>query len=395
MDRLEVTADTYRKQETHRFRNAAQTHGIIYYRTLNIFAFPVITYLTNDYIDNVAVFSVTLIFAIALNLFHLVTHLFGIEKFNNWSRTISFDICLLFFLAILSGGIESEFRYLYLLIILFSITEFSRRISYSVGLMSIAAFTLLVWLGVKSSGMELNSILTHLFILICISFVSGEIAELVNKMRVRTVDAVLEQIDANKKVIEQNDRLEEIVAERTCKLERANRLLEELSFQDPLSGIPNRRYYDKQIEIEWRRALREHKPLSLLMIDIDHFKQYNDTYGHAQGDECLRIVAKMIQTQLHRPGDFVARYGGEEFVVILPSTDLEGAKVTAERIRTSIELLKMENKNASSEKIVTISMGISVVVDDINISLDEYKEQADKALYSSKENGRNCYSVWK
>jgi diguanylate cyclase (GGDEF)-like protein len=137
------------------------------------------------------------------------------------------------------------------------------------------------------------------------------------------------------------------VAERTKQLEEANRILQQLSSQDGLTGIANRRHFDGELSREWRRALRSKTPLSLLMLDIDGFKAYNDFYGHQKGDECLRSVASTLKAVVKRPGDLCARYGGEEFAVILPGTRFEGAVRMAEAFRAAIEALRIPLKRAS------------------------------------------------
>jgi diguanylate cyclase (GGDEF)-like protein len=140
---------------------------------------------------------------------------------------------------------------------------------------------------------------------------------------------------------------------------------------------------------EWRRGGRNEYPISLLMIDVDHFKLYNDTYGHQQGDNCLRAVADEIATHLRRPSDLTARYGGEEFAVVLPDTPLEPAMDLAERIRAGIDGLNMEHTASETADHVTISIGLSSVVPSDEITIESFIEAADKNLYQSKHNGRN------
>ncbi|MFE8701445.1 PAS domain S-box protein [Cytobacillus sp. FJAT-54145] len=174
-----------------------------------------------------------------------------------------------------------------------------------------------------------------------------------------------------------------------AKLMRANQMLEELSKLDGLTGIPNRRFYDETLEKEWKRAARDGKPLSLIMLDIDKFKVYNDTYGHKQGDECLKMVAAALKTSTYRAGDFVARYGGEEFSIILPQTDEDGAYFIAETIRAKIETLEIPNINSTVKPIVTISVGLATVIPNDHQEPKQLIELADAALYDAKNSGRN------
>jgi len=162
-----------------------------------------------------------------------------------------------------------------------------------------------------------------------------------------------------------------------------------MSSVDGLTGLSNRRRFDEYMDQEWRRGGRNEYPISLLMIDVDHFKLYNDTYGHQQGDNCLRAVADEIATHLRRPSDLTARYGGEEFAVVLPDTPLEPAMDLAERIRVGIDGLNMEHTASETADHVTISIGLSSVVPSDEITIESFIEAADKNLYQSKHNGRN------
>ncbi len=183
--------------------------------------------------------------------------------------------------------------------------------------------------------------------------------------------------------------------EVTRKLEEANHQLEHLSMVDGLTAIRNRRSFDVALAAEIKRAMRDCKPLSLLMIDIDNFKAYNDSYGHQLGDECLRRVASQLQLTLARPGDFVARYGGEEFAVVLPGTHAVGAARVAESLRLAVESLKIEHRSAQGRtpKLVTISLGVASVDSRQNLSPEALVEAADKALYAAKLGGRNRTEV--
>lgn len=169
----------------------------------------------------------------------------------------------------------------------------------------------------------------------------------------------------------------------------ANKILTELSNLDGLTKISNRRSYNETLEKEWENARNEKKQLSLIMLDIDHFKLFNDTYGHLQGDDCLQKVANALKSSLKRSGDFVARYGGEEFSVILPNTDKKGALRVAEKLRDKIESLQIPNIDSKVKPYVTISVGVATLIPVENMEYCELIHLADQALYSAKENGRN------
>ena len=168
------------------------------------------------------------------------------------------------------------------------------------------------------------------------------------------------------------------------------RIIERLSIIDQLTNIPNRRYFDNHIDIEWKRAIREQASISALMIDIDHFKKFNDTYGHQQGDEVLKAVSATIKSVLKRPADTAARWGGEEFVVLLINTEIAGALIVAEQIRASIEALEVQNINDPAVPLnVTISVGAVSIAPANDSLMEEFIGTADKALYAAKESGRN------
>ncbi|HPW55198.1 MAG: diguanylate cyclase [Thermoanaerobaculaceae bacterium] len=176
---------------------------------------------------------------------------------------------------------------------------------------------------------------------------------------------------------------------RTRELRQANELLVEFSYLDPLTGIGNRRRFEERLLSEWKRAVRARSFLSLVMIDIDHFKPYNDAYGHQRGDECLKAVASALVDALPRAGDSVARYGGEEFAVILPLTDCPGAVKVAESLRLRVEALALPHRNSSVAQVVTISCGVATFVPALEIHTDELLRLADQALYYAKQGGRN------
>ena len=189
-----------------------------------------------------------------------------------------------------------------------------------------------------------------------------------------------------------NQKVEKVCAEleqNAQELETVNSKLEELSVTDFLTGLANRRRFDEILGIEWARALRAGQPLALIMIDIDHFKKFNDNYGHQAGDECLKKVANALTTNLCRAGDLAARYGGEEFIIISAGTHLAGALKLAEKIRRAVQEMSLINENTLLG-IVTISSGVAVCIPDRKqSSASDLVGIADKALYLAKTRGRN------
>ena len=202
--------------------------------------------------------------------------------------------------------------------------------------------------------------------------------------------------EQNRELVAVNSLLEKRVAERTERLARANqeltdlnRRLDELSNQDGLLGIANRRHFDSALDIEWRRSSRDKSPLSLLMIDVDHFKQYNDRYGHQAGDSCLQRIARTASAELKREGDLLARYGGEELVALLPNTTAEGALLVADKLRKAIADLRIPHAGSPIADHVTVSIGAATQVPTPSTSPNLLIGAADCGLYHAKQTGRH------
>ena len=188
-------------------------------------------------------------------------------------------------------------------------------------------------------------------------------------------------------------RAMERITQMHDQLSQLNKELTELSERDYLTKLYNRRTFETRADEQWRLAARTKEPLSLLIMDIDHFKAFNDYYGHIAGDECIKQVAHTIESCLSRPADLVARYGGEEFIVLLPDTDEHGALHVAERIRRSIESLDIKHRESPTDTKVTISVGGAVAAHTTGTRILDQINAADKALYSAKQAGRNRICV--
>jgi diguanylate cyclase (GGDEF)-like protein len=172
-------------------------------------------------------------------------------------------------------------------------------------------------------------------------------------------------------------------------LRHKQKLLEEYAFLDSLTEIPNRRHFDKVVQKEWNRAKRSGRPLSLVLLDIDHFKEYNDTYGHGQGDKALFRVAQKLQKTLQRAGDFIARYGGEEFAAVLPYTDKEKALELTKYLNEAVASLAIEHTTSRVADHLTVSIGVLTVSPSDSMTLQSALEEVDQAMYLAKTNGRN------
>lgn len=187
----------------------------------------------------------------------------------------------------------------------------------------------------------------------------------------------------------QRDEAYRALRESQRQLTEANLELQRLMNLDGLTGLNNRRRFDEYLQAEWRRAARERAPLSLLLVDVDHFKRYNDRYGHLGGDEALKRVAAAIQGSCHRPADLAARFGGEEFAVILPETPSQGAKQLAETIHKRVAAFEGPAGGASVESHLTVSIGVATATPHPDSSALEFIMRADQALYEAKKAGRN------
>lgn len=191
-----------------------------------------------------------------------------------------------------------------------------------------------------------------------------------------------------------NQDLESVIEKRTSELRVANEKFQELSIKDPLTGLYNRRYFQEQFTLTAKIQARTNQFLSILIIDVDFFKQFNDLYGHVEGDGCLQKIAETIYNSLPRKSDFCARYGGEEFIVCLPGTDAKGATLVAERMRSNVLSKGIPHAKSSIASVVTVSIGVCVAVDNQAQNLNQLIQNADESLYKAKHSGRNQVCIY-
>jgi diguanylate cyclase (GGDEF)-like protein len=194
------------------------------------------------------------------------------------------------------------------------------------------------------------------------------------------------------RLLKQLRRVTKISDRATVNLNASRIDLLDKVYYDTLTGIYNRRFMEENLMRIVKSLARSGAKLSVMMLDIDFFKNYNDTYGHSEGDVCLKAVAEIIKESLFRYDDFAARYGGEEFAVILPNTDESGARFLAEKILENIRARNIPHEKSGAAGCVTISIGVTTGDTERTQTGDDYIRQADKALYQSKQNGRNCYT---
>lgn len=204
--------------------------------------------------------------------------------------------------------------------------------------------------------------------------------EVIARLRYHSV-AYLSQIQRDEAYLALRKSQEELL--------EVNRELQRLTNVDGLTGLSNRRYFDEYFATEWRQALRANEPISMLMVDIDHFKQYNDTYGHLAGDEVLKAVAQAVQATFQRPRDLAVRLGGEEFAVVLPQTPVHDVLALAEKAVRAVEALNVPHRASSAADRVTISVGAATCIPTRDVDPLALVETADKAMYEAKQTGRN------
>ncbi len=240
----------------------------------------------------------------------------------------------------------------------------------------------------EMTGYEVCSILkeTPEFSDIPIIFISAlnEIEDETKGLELGAIDYITKPISASIVKVRVKNHLE---------LKRQRDVLKNLSSLDGLTGVANRRRFDEILEREWLRMRRNQQSLSLILLDVDFFKKYNDHYGHLEGDDCLKMVAQTLQHALCRPTDVLARYGGEEFACVLAETNLTGAEVVAEKMRRDIFNLHLPHQNSDVASYVTISLGVASIVPSTETKPKFLIDMADQCLYESKRRGRNRYTL--
>lgn len=245
-----------------------------------------------------------------------------------------------------------------------------------------------LYIGQKFGWLPVNAFTEHaieLGAILEVLLLALGLAEKINTERQQRLNTQQQLLDMQ---IRANEELDQKVRERTEELELLNGQLQLASVTDPLTQVKNRRYFDKKLPSEYRRSFREKSWVSLLMMDIDHFKNFNDEHGHQAGDQVLQEVAKAVEDVVKRPSDAVSRYGGEEFAILLPNTNLQGAALVAERIREQIESLEIRWHGKVLK--VTTSIGLAGCIPAHRDEFELLTKQADNYLYVAKEQGRNC-----
>ncbi len=270
--------------------------------------------------------------------------------------------------------------------------------------LALSKFGVLPWNAFTANGAQIGAVIEVLLL----SFALGDRITQERAARFQAQKEALESSrraqDAQEKLLETqksvNEELEVRVGERTRELEATlkeletvNRFLKDVSSTDQLTRLYNRHHFVNRYHEEYRRAQRQQSPLSVIMLDIDHFKNFNDTYGHIAGDDCLKMVADALNSCISRAGDTLARYGGEEFIVLLSNTNIEGARVVGERLRAAVGAVRFRIEGEVVP--VTVSVGVAEIIPKDFRNAERVIQLSDEALYEAKEQGRNrvcCYS---
>ncbi len=329
------------------------------------------------------VYIVALIFSAA---FGITYFLYKTHKLTKNQRFVdcAFVICLII-LGMLtsyaeftaSGNYAQNTIFIMLMFAISSILYFHYKAIIAFLIFATAAFVGVLQITQFDSNIKVAITLDKLFLLILMICVT--VAFYNNRVALFMQNTELEKVN-------------ESLQKSNMKLEKLNTQLEQTAITDALTGVLNRMAFNNILKTQWNFCYREEEPLAVLMIDVDYFKQYNDTYGHIQGDKCLQHVAQSIVKSLRKTGDFIFRYGGEEFTCLLPSTNIDGAIIAAERI---VQELKEEaivtNNNMGY---VTVSIGIHACIPEKGLDMYKFVEKADIALYKSKNSGRNMYTVY-
>lgn len=195
-----------------------------------------------------------------------------------------------------------------------------------------------------------------------------------------------------KELLEQMKRMVKVSDIMENKLNLVRRSIDEISKFDFLTNVYNRRHFDKILTEEWNKNEQANNPLAIIMIDIDNFKEYNDKYGHVEGDKCLQNISRIIKNVINQSNNVVSRYGGEEFIALISNSDLEKAKCIAENIRKSIEGLGIPHE-ASEHEIVTVSIGVATAIPNMQLKSEDLIVMADQALYRAKSSGKNRVAI--
>ncbi|WOD41522.1 diguanylate cyclase [Nodosilinea sp. E11] len=208
------------------------------------------------------------------------------------------------------------------------------------------------------------------------------------------LNETLEQLKQSQQSLQEYmHTLEVMVADRTAALSEANQQLQRLATLDGLTLVANRHRFDEYWQEQWPILTQQQQPLALILMDVDYFKQYNDHYGHLAGDDCLKQLARCLETTIKRPTDLIARYGGEEFVIMLPHTTLAGAARLAQRILDAVYRLNIPHAQSAISDRITVSLGVACLVPQVDMAIATLITSADKMLYQAKAEGRNRYCV--
>ncbi len=358
--------------------------GVIFYVLLGLINFPIVYYLSWEFFRTQELYNLAYTYSMGIVCLGALPILIHASSFNKYFYRIIGTVC---FIGILSTAYFSlQFKtpwvaqaatYVVILvyILVYFIIGMRPVVALAIGISSGSAALALAYLRTASYDFVWYSneeIVRYVYYIGLINFVGYVVSSVnISKERVNFLQSRLLE----------SDKLQ---------AERMSEELTRLSREDPGTGLANRRYFNERMDEEWERALRSGEALSVIFIDIDHFKLYNDYYGHMQGDVTLRAVADCLRNNLHRSTDLAARYGGEEFLLLLPNTPVEGARIVANTILAAVDTLEIEHKKSKTAKHVTVSVGVSTCsFNDDEMTIADLIRQADEAVYKAKSDGRH------
>lgn len=358
--------------------------GVIFYVLLGVINFPIVYYLSWDFFRTQELYNLAYTYSMGIVCLGALPILIHASSFNRYFYRI---IGTVSFIGIISTAYFS---------LQFKTPWVAQAATYAVVLVYILVYfiigmrpivALIIGVSAGASALALAYIRTYNY-----DFVWYSNEELVRYVYyiglINFVGYVVSNVNISKERV--SFLQSRLLESDKLQAERMSEELTRLSREDPGTGLANRRYFNERMEEEWERALRSGEALSVIFIDIDHFKAYNDYYGHMQGDVTLHAVASCLRANLHRSTDLAARYGGEEFLLLLPNTPVEGARIVANTILAAVDSLDIEHKKSKTSKHVTVSIGVSTCsFNDDEMTIAELIRQADEAVYKAKTDGRH------
>ena len=358
--------------------------GVIIYVMLGLINFPIVYYLSWDFFRTQELYNLAYTYSMGIFCLGALPLLIHASSFNKYFYRIIGTVCFIGILSTAYFSLQFKTPWVaqaatYLVILVYILVFFI------IGMRPVVALSIGIGAGASAIGLAYMRTYNYDFV-----WYSNE--ELVRYVYyiglINFVGYVVSSVNISKERV--SFLQSRLLESDKLQAERMSEELTRLSREDPGTGLANRRYFNERMDEEWERALRSGESLSVIFIDIDHFKLYNDYYGHMQGDVTLHAVANCLRANLHRSTDLAARYGGEEFLLLLPNTPVEGARIVANTILSAVDALNIEHRKSKTAKHVTVSVGVSTCgFSDDDMTIADLIRQADEAVYKAKSDGRH------